>query len=124
MNEMLVIPNIIRKSAFFVMPQELTPIYLLRARGELVLGVMSEIRSQLKPQLEIFNFLLYLTAAAEFQKEVLESIGTKTLFPGSRALRLSYRMVHPRDPGGRGYVWSLFRNLVPGGTPEGREKQG
>jgi predicted transcriptional regulator len=47
-----------------------------RERGELALKAMAEIRSQLKLQLEIFNSLFNLTAAAEFQKEVLESIGS------------------------------------------------
>jgi hypothetical protein len=47
-----------------------------KERGELALRAMAEIRSQLKLQLEIFNSLYNLTAAAEFQKEVLESIGT------------------------------------------------
>jgi hypothetical protein len=47
-----------------------------KERGELALRAMAEIRSQLKLQLEIFNSLYNLTAAAEFQKEVLESIET------------------------------------------------
>jgi hypothetical protein len=47
-----------------------------KERGELALRAMAEIRSQLKLQLEIFNSLYNLTAAAEFQKEVLESIGS------------------------------------------------
>jgi len=37
---------------------------------------MTETRSHLKLQLEIINSLYNLTAAAEFQKEVVESIGS------------------------------------------------
>jgi hypothetical protein len=47
-----------------------------KERGELALRAMAEIRSQLKLQLEIINSPYNLTAAAEFQKKVLESIGT------------------------------------------------
>jgi hypothetical protein len=58
-----------------------------KERGELALRAMAEIRSQLKLQLEIFNSLYNLTAAAEFQKEVLESIGTVSRETRERIIR-------------------------------------
>jgi hypothetical protein len=58
-----------------------------KERGELALRAMAEIRSQLKLQLEIFNSLYNLTAAAEFQKEVLESIGTVSRETKERIIR-------------------------------------
>ncbi len=42
---------------------------------ELALKAMAEIRGQLKVQLEIFKALYDLAAVAEFQKEILTSIG-------------------------------------------------
>jgi hypothetical protein len=51
------------------------------------LRAMAEIRSQLKLQLEIYNSLDNLTAAAEFQKEVLESIGTVSRETRDRIIR-------------------------------------
>jgi DNA-binding transcriptional ArsR family regulator len=58
-----------------------------KERGELALKAMAEIRSQLKLQLEIFNSLYNLTAAAEFQKEVLESIGSVSRETRERIIR-------------------------------------
>ena len=48
---------------------------LLNNPRELALKAMAEIRGQLKVQLEIFKALYDLAAVAEFQKEVLTSIG-------------------------------------------------
>jgi hypothetical protein len=41
----------------------------------MALKAMTEIRGQLKLQLEIFQALYDMAAVAEFQKEVLEAIG-------------------------------------------------
>ena len=49
--------------------------YKMKDPRELALKAMAEIRGQLKLQLEIFQALYDMTAAAEFQKEVLEAIG-------------------------------------------------
>jgi AcrR family transcriptional regulator len=48
---------------------------LMNNPRELALKAMAEIRGQLKVQLEIFKALYDLAAVAEFQKEVLTSIG-------------------------------------------------
>lgn len=48
---------------------------LMNNPRELALKAMAEIRGQLKMQLEIFKTLYDLAAVAEFQKEVLTSIG-------------------------------------------------
>jgi hypothetical protein len=50
--------------------------YKMKDPRELALKAMAEIRGQLKLQLEIFQALYDMTAVAEFQKEVLEVIGT------------------------------------------------
>ena len=49
--------------------------YKFKDPRELALKAMSEIRSQLKLQLEIFQVLYDLKAAQEFQEEVLTAIG-------------------------------------------------
>ena len=49
--------------------------YKFKDPRELALKAMAEIRGQLNLQLEIFRALYDMTAVAEFQKEVLTSIG-------------------------------------------------
>ena len=49
--------------------------YKLKDPRELALKAMSEIRGQLKLQLEIYQTLYDVQAAEEFQKEVLKAIG-------------------------------------------------
>jgi DNA-binding CsgD family transcriptional regulator len=49
--------------------------YKFKDPRELALKAMGEIRGQLKLQLEIFQALYDIQAVAEFQKEVLETIG-------------------------------------------------
>jgi predicted transcriptional regulator len=46
-----------------------------KERVELAFRAMAEIRSQIKLQLDILGSLYNLTAAADFQREVLEAIG-------------------------------------------------
>ena len=50
--------------------------YKLKDPRELALKAMAEIRGQLKLQLEIFQALYDMQAVQEFQKEVLDAIGT------------------------------------------------
>ncbi|MCK9391541.1 MAG: hypothetical protein WCW53_06905 [Syntrophales bacterium] len=49
--------------------------YKFKDPRELALRAMAEIRGQLNLQLEIFKTLYYLEAVAEFQREVLTTIG-------------------------------------------------
>jgi hypothetical protein len=55
--------------------EEETAEYRFKDPRELALKTMAEIRGQLALQLDIFKSLYDMTAAAEFQSEVLEAIG-------------------------------------------------
>jgi len=67
--------------------------YRFKDPRELALKAMQEIRGQLKLQLEIFQALYDIQAVAEFQKEVLETIGNVS--PETRD-KIIYRLKEKR----------------------------